>query len=194
MARPYTTAVLVLGLSFGCHGYWNRECGGSPGEFLLPEQRALDCSLRSLGLEYAATALANNPWRDMALPRVHHAFNLSVCSLPMPPTLTPSPRSSFTREDVIAALGARAKVPTEIFVDPAGSDASGDGSKAKPYGTVARAQLKARTAAAAGGAVVVWLRAGTHYQVQPLVLTNADSGLSAASQVVYVDCIPPLPH
>ena len=189
--RHRHTAVLALGLAFGCHvhGYWDRECGGSPGEFLLPEQRALDCSLRSLGLEYAAAALANNPWRDMALPRVHHAFNLSACDVPVPPASSPPPRrNSFTREDVVAALGARATAApavAEIYVDPAGSDASGDGSRTKPYGTVARAQLKARTAAAAGGAVVVWLRAGTHYQAQPLVLTNADSGHSAASQVVY---------
>ena len=140
------------------------------------------------GLEYAAAALANDPWRDMALPLVHYAFNLSVCSVPVPPASTPPPQSSFTREDVIASLGARAKAPAlEIFVAPAGSDVRGDGTRAKPFGTVARAQLKARTAAAARGAVVVWLRAGTHFQEQPLVLTNADSGQSVASQVV---CVP----
>ena len=115
----------------------------------------------------------------MALPLVHHAFNLSVCSVPVPPASTPPPQSSFTREDVIASLGARAKAPAlEIFVAPAGSDVRGDGTRAKPFGTVARAQLKARTAAAARGAVVVWLRAGTHFQEQPLVLTNVDSGQS----------------
>ena len=81
-----------------------------------------------------------------------------------------------------AAAATAAGTASDIYVSPAGSDASGDGTRAKPFETLATAQLAARKALAAvandasGGDVTVHLGAGRYYQSEPLVLTALDSG------------------
>ena len=135
-----------------------------------------------LGVTYAARISAGH---RVGLPavvaRVHDALNMSICAglgFAAPP---PAVRVAPAAEDVAAGLGAA----TQIYVAPGGSDAQGDGSEAKPFATVAKAQAAARAASAKGG-VIVWLRAGTHFQpAGALTLTAADSGASAAQPVVY---------
>ena len=160
--------------------YWQEECGGDPDEFLLPDNAELDCALRAVGLERATGLLSNRrPGLPPAGPRIHAALNLTACpSVPIPqPSIAPAPSAG----DVLAGLGT----PTQIFVAPSGSDGQGDGSEARPFLTVGRAQVAAR-AARAKGSVVVWLRAGVHYQpAGPLTLTTADSGTDTGAPVVY---------
>ena len=73
----------------------------------------------------------------------------------------------------------------DIYVSPSGSDTRGDGTQAKPFATLPKAQLAARKALAAaagagdggaGGDVTVHLGPGKYYQSEPLVLTALDSG------------------
>jgi hypothetical protein len=77
-----------------------------------------------------------------------------------------------------AAVASASAAGSDIFVSPSGSDASGDGSQAKPFATLPKAQLAARKALAdtVGGDVTVHLGAGKYYQSEPLVLTALDSG------------------
>jgi hypothetical protein len=66
--------------------------------------------------------------------------------------------------------------PAPIQVSPSGND-SGDGSVAKPFRTLQRAQVAARQVLAKGEAgVAVELAAGGYRLDKPLTLTNADSG------------------
>ena len=75
-----------------------------------------------------------------------------------------------------------AAVARDVYVSPAGSDGSGDGTQAKPFATLPRAQSAARKALVlaeaegTAGGVTVHLGAGKYYQSAPLVLTEADSG------------------
>ncbi|WP_330230360.1 right-handed parallel beta-helix repeat-containing protein [Nocardia sp. NBC_00508] len=64
----------------------------------------------------------------------------------------------------------------ELFVDPLGDD-SAPGTRDRPFATLGRAQVAARTLAAE---VIVQLRDGTHVLNEPWELTAADSG-----KVVY---------
>ena len=59
----------------------------------------------------------------------------------------------------------------EYFVSPDGAD-SNPGTKRRPFANLRRA----RDAARLGGGITIFLRAGTHYLPEPLVLTEADSG------------------
>ncbi|MBF6226207.1 right-handed parallel beta-helix repeat-containing protein [Nocardia abscessus] len=65
---------------------------------------------------------------------------------------------------------------TELFVDPRGDD-SAPGTRDRPFATLGRAQIAARSVA---DEVVVQLRGGTHVLGEPWELTAADSG-----RVVY---------
>jgi hypothetical protein len=72
--------------------------------------------------------------------------------------------------------------PTQLFVATTGNDTN-PGTLAKPFATLQRAQQAARQAARRE-AVTVFVRAGTYYLPETLVLTAADSGTKAAP-VVY---------
>lgn len=104
---------------------------------------------RSLGLEYASKILASHNRLGMILPKVHHAFNLSACGVD-PPSTAPFSGSLTASEEaanIAAALGA----DVEMHVSPSqGSDASGDGSEARPFATLAAAQDAIRAAFAVG--------------------------------------------
>ena len=74
--------------------------------------------------------------------------------------------------------GSRADA--EIYVSPNGDDHGGDGTHARPFATLPRAQIAARRAlaaqATAGGNVTVHVGAGRYYQHRPLVFSSLDSG------------------
>ena len=169
--------LVLLDLQQPVASYWSGECGGIP-DFETPNL-PLDCALRELGLQYASKVLAESRHLDMILPRVHRAFNLSMCGIAVP-TAQLSARERATPPATTAAAVSAGK--SEIFVSPMGSDGSGDGSAAKPFETVSKAQQAARAAAASGVAgVVVWLRHGIHFQrTGPLTLTTADTGCTYA--------------
>ena len=87
---------------------------------------------------------------------------------------------------LLLGLGLLAAVPasaTEYYVAPAGADAN-SGTVEKPFLTLPRAQQAAREARAKGQSVTIFLRAGTYYLTEPLVLTPADSG-TRESAVTY---------
>ena len=173
------TACALLATT-GAEAYWQGECNSPSFKDIWaesPENRPLDCALRKLGLEYARKTLGDSRHLDMILPRVHRAFNLSMCGEPLP---TPQRSQHRDSPDTVRAAAVASGSRKEIFVSPAGSDSSGDGSEAKPFATVEKAQTAARRTVAAGGAVV-WLREGTHFQVAgPLTLTTADAGCTYA--------------
>ena len=60
---------------------------------------------------------------------------------------------------------------TSIFVSPIGKDTN-PGTKEKPYATIGKAQIEARQIK---GAVNIFLRGGTYYLSQPVVMTSLDS-------------------
>lgn len=68
-----------------------------------------------------------------------------------------------------------APLQAELFVSPTGSDASGDGSRAAPFASVARAQAAVRTLAPLSGDVAVSLLAGSYTLAAPLVFGAADA-------------------
>lgn len=68
-----------------------------------------------------------------------------------------------------------------FFVSPTGDDANA-GNQAKPFATLARAQLAVR-ANRNGESVTVYLRGGTYYLAEPLVFTAEDSGTTNAPVV-----------
>ena len=81
---------------------------------------------------------------------------------------------------------AGAPAAADIYVSPAGSDGTGDGTQAKPFATLPKAQLAARKAldaitagtadGTAAGNVTVHLGPGKYFAREPLVLTALDSG------------------
>ncbi len=169
-------AVWAASLTGGADAYWPGECNSPRFDEIWAksqENRPLDCALRKLGLEYARKTLADSRHLDMILPRVHRAFNLSMCGEPLPLPRRSHHHGLETLRAAAVAAGRR-----EIFVSPTGSDSSGDGSEEKPFATVEKAQHTARTSAPGA---VVWLRQGTHFQVAgPLTLTAADAGCTYA--------------
>src|SRR5437762_3624642 len=78
---------------------------------------------------------------------------------------------------VLLALSALA-CGAEFFVAPDGDDAN-PGTRERPFGTLQRAQLAARTAKG-DGHLMVFVRGGTFRLREPLVFTAQDSGVSHA--------------
>ncbi|MDF2922440.1 MAG: xlnA 7 [Paenibacillaceae bacterium] len=74
----------------------------------------------------------------------------------------------------------------EIYVSPAGSDETGDGSEPSPFGSLAKARDTARLLMAGGmtGNGVIVLREGTHQLAETLVLDDRDSGRDG-HKVIY---------
>ena len=67
-----------------------------------------------------------------------------------------------------------------LYVSPAGDDAAGQGTKARPYATPERGLEEARKRKAEGEqkAISIMLSAGTYYLQRPLTLGPQDSGLT----------------
>src|SRR4051812_39270084 len=75
------------------------------------------------------------------------------------------------------------ELATEFYVAPTGADRH-NGSRARPFATLARAQAVVRQAVSAGaGPIHVYVRAGTYYLDQPLVFGPEDA--SATQPVTY---------
>ena len=158
----------------------------------LPEQ--LDCSLRSLALEYGASLFRpadNSHASRESRSRLYDALNLKVC---------PNKQKKFIISNMSNVHTSRtsvwnANVPSIFFyVSVAnGVDTNTGTSPAKPFRTIARAQKAARIAAAVPGqAVTIFLRGGIYFGSPPsssgealLHLTPEDNGASATARVTY---------
>ena len=70
------------------------------------------------------------------------------------------------------------------FVATNGSDAA-VGTLVAPFATLEKARDTLRAIAPVAGGATVYLRGGTYYRTNTLALTSADSGISAASPVVW---------
>ena len=134
-----------------------------------------DCGVRSLALAYA-----NHTLGPTSLASVYAALNLSACNHVGHGVGDHGARVAEMPTDGAHAhtqLPRRHRAPTregvEVFVSVDGSDTLNDGSRAKPFATVGRAQTAARVG---GWGSVVTITAGTYYLKESLVLTNEDSG------------------
>jgi hypothetical protein len=74
-----------------------------------------------------------------------------------------------------ASAAAAPPLQAELFVSTAGNDASGDGSRAAPFASVARAQAAVRALAPLSGDVAVSILAGAYVLEAPLVFGGADA-------------------
>ncbi|WP_245583156.1 cohesin domain-containing protein [Paenibacillus daejeonensis] len=75
-------------------------------------------------------------------------------------------------------------VSKTIYVATTGNDATGDGTQAKPYKTIAKAKEVVRTLPKTGGDIVVQIADGFYSLDETLVFTKEDSG-SASSTIRY---------
>ena len=159
--RPAALSLLLLGAAQGL-----RSAGVAPRREVDP---ALDCGLRAVAYNFSQHLFPTDP-TSWAL--VFDALRLgSECGLQRPA----APARAPPRTPALAPAAG----PT-YYVSPAGDDASGDGSLARPFASPARALEAARSGAGGGGATTVLLREGTYYLPAPLVLTALDSGLTLA--------------
>jgi hypothetical protein len=175
MVKMFRIAVLAMLLVI-CRAYWREECP-ELGEFVLPDNKELDCALRHLAVDYTQMVLGDD---IHGIRRVGEATNIQICNISFPEKEKPVPP---TRDTVIESLGGS----SEIFVSSStGSDEAGDGSEDKPFQTITKAQQLARTKQTGNGTgIVVWLREGTYYQEGTLAFTTEDSGSSAAAPTIY---------
>ena len=180
---PLSLALLLLLPSIDA--YWQEECGGDPaGGWALPTKKPLDCALRRIGMDYAAKILGGR-----GLPTIHKALNLDICNVTAP---LEQVKADYTRAAAIAALQLSSE-PLQLFVAAASRDAAAplaavrDGSEAAPFAAVHHARDAIRAMPRPRPPIIVWLRGGTHYLAEPLLLDEAsgDAGESAASPVIY---------
>ncbi len=80
------------------------------------------------------------------------------------------------------ALGGAGRA-VQIVVSPAGSDASGDGTAAKPFASLERAREAARVALKSGQSVEVVMHRGAYVLTRALALGPEDSGTASAPVV-----------
>jgi hypothetical protein len=158
--------------------FWREECPPGPPDYVLPDNKELDCSIRSLAYEYSISVLGKG---RRGQSRIHQALNLALCNVSFDVEQQHIP----DREAVLQQLRANEAhgSPLEIFVSPSGSDVDGDGSEEKPFQSIPRAQTAARGAAKTN-AVVVWLRAGSYFNSN-LNFTAQDAGYSATMPTIY---------
>ncbi len=85
---------------------------------------------------------------------------------------------------IISGLLSACAQASMFYVDPSGAGAdTNPGSSVKPFATLARAQMAARTCRGREP-VTVLLRGGTYFLSETLVFTSADSGTKSAP-VIY---------
>ena len=127
----------------------------------------VDCAVRKLASAYGSQLVPEA--KDV----VDAGLELgAMCGEPtLPERRGPSPLARGAH-----VVGSHA---AEIVVDPAGSDAAGDGSSAAPLATVAAALRLSRSLPTAPGACkkTITLKAGTHYLNATMKLGPQDSGL-----------------
>ena len=150
------------------------------------DKTSLDCPLRQIGLDYAATL---QPFRSAAaFQEIADALNgaIEAANCSVKPKALGSAASAASTRVAWAPLPAAESGVGRVFADPSkGSDTAGDGSEAKPFRTIQRA-LKAVSAArarlgrdhgAAGQTTApfaVILRAGTFYLTDTVQITQSD--------------------
>ena len=147
----------------------------------------LDCAVSAMAIEFASAKFpADSAGVAAAL---HTALHVGECAgdggrQPAAAAADPGPQLGGYRTAAATPPGGGAAV--QLYVSPSGSDASGDGSEAKPFATIQKAQAEVRkTPVASRPATTIYLRAGTHYLRETLTLTPEDSGASAAAPVIY---------
>ena len=140
-----------------------------------PLVNATDCLMRSYFLQRAMEvnpALSAPQLRAMVDALVGDPSMGAGCTVAVPP---PMPGAPLLQGRAVPAAAAPTVV---VFADAAaGNDATGTGSLAAPFLTVARAVAAVR-AAAAGGGTVNLRGGGTFHLPATLALTPADSGLT----------------
>jgi hypothetical protein len=146
----------------------------------------LECAVSELALSFGAARFPADAAGVAAA--LHTAFHLEACSAASTAAAAvPRPKNSGPQLGGYhhgAAVGDTSGAT--LYVSPAGSDASGDGSEAKPFATLQKAQAAVRrTPVASRPATTVYLRAGTYYLGETLAFGPEDSGASAAAPVVW---------
>ncbi len=137
-----------------------------------------ECGWRKLALDYGLKLqphLTARQQRDL-----FDALELATLCKQTPPTSEKSEVAERTRAAPTPQLDLVARAlrsATQIFVGPAGSDTSGDGTQTKPFLTLRRA-IAASRALPAGTAASIELRAGTYYLDETIILTEEDSLLT----------------
>lgn len=154
----------------------------------VADKASLDCPLRQIGLDYAATLQPFRP--PAAFQEIADALNGAIeaanCSVAPKSQLTGAPTASRVGW---AKLPSPASGVTLVYADPSkGSDTTGDGSEAKPFATIqralravwtARAQLQsAGKADASRSPFTIVLRAGTFYLGSTINLDSSSSFVS----------------
>jgi hypothetical protein len=93
-------------------------------------------------------------------------------------------RSSYFLSGVWVCIAGSIVIAADIYISPAGSDATGNGTIGSPYATIARAR-DAADLVKSGGQVNVYMRGGTYYLPSSVVFGSANSGTGAAAPIVY---------
>ena len=106
----------------------------------------------------------------MAFRKLPLALAFAVCSAAAAPAAPQLPRRCAA-----PPAPPTSRLQAEIFVSPAGNDASGDGSAQSPFASVARAQAAVRALAPLSGDVAVSILAGAYLLASPLVFGPADA-------------------
>ena len=132
---------------------------------------ATDCAMRSLFVEYAAHV---NPNVDEAMAReIIDALagdpKMGRGCVIEPPQLSPQPG---------APTAPLPRGGVQFFADAVEGDDSAAGSEQTPFKTVHRAVQAVRAASPGRQGGTVTLRAGVFHLMAPLLLTEADSGLT----------------
>eukprot|EP00040_Diaphanoeca_grandis_P030936 m.183931 g.183931 ORF g.183931 m.183931 type:complete len:1001 (+) comp32172_c0_seq1:207-3209(+) len=196
MARSFGLVALLVQLLVGIgNAYWTEECPNSyfgPLPLAQYNNSDLDCRLKSLALEFGTKAVGLERMNLLG-PRLSEALAVDACngSVQLPwatkPTATSSRANEHVRRSIAVAMVARTGLDAppliEIFVSPAGSDATGAGSLSEPYATVTHALGVVKSIPMSKrGPITVWLRGGTYYE--QVNLEPDHSGATPATPVV----------
>ncbi len=147
---------------------------------------ALDCAVSQLGVQFAVERFPSDVAALAAA--LQAAFHLDECantSIAVRTSMQWPQRGGYSAQ--LAGPGSGASAQTNIFVSVSnGSDARGDGSRSNPFSSIQRAQVEIRaTPLPDRPATTVYLREGTYYLNETLVLTAEDSGASPDAPVTW---------
>ena len=187
---------------------WFGACGANwngPNPLAHVNNSALDCELKDLAVRFGLKAIDGGAARaELVRSRLANALNVAACNGSVPTAAAPRLQEADAAGAGVGAAGAAGAAAavsaavsamarragcsmaqvTQIHVSTSsGSDATGDGSGAKPFRTIARglADVAAVLPAQRPGPVVVWLREGVYHE--QVAVNAAHSGASANSHV-----------
>lgn len=154
-----------------CNGLAPCKCNSpspAPGPPPTPTTDVAGCIVKQAALTYSQKALTPPRHAD----RIATALDLSGC-----PEVGAAPSAADVTAFTTAASSSSSRGGASFFVDAAkGSDSAAGTSTTAAFKTLHRAQVASR--AATGGATVHLLPGATHYLVDTLTLTPADSHVS----------------